>query len=68
MYEVQARLWLSKLLGGTDISFVSDEEIKEHMMKQESSEAIVRGFVNLVLERGGTDNVTVVMLRIKHAS
>ena len=47
---------------------VSDEEIKEHMMKDASSEAIVRGLVNLVLERGGTDNVTVVMLKIRGAA
>jgi len=46
---------------------VTDDEIKEHLMKDESSEAIVRGLVNLALERGGTDNVTVVMLQIADA-
>lgn len=43
---------------------VSDEEIKERLTRNETSEESVRGLINLVLERGGTDNVTVVVLRI----
>ena len=43
---------------------VTDEEIKERLMRDETSEESVRGLVGLALERGGTDNVTVVVLRI----
>jgi serine/threonine protein phosphatase PrpC len=44
---------------------VSDDEIKERLMREESSEATVRGLVQLALDRGGTDNVTVVVCRIR---
>jgi protein phosphatase len=47
---------------------VSDEEIKERLARDESSEATVRGLINLALERGGTDNVTVVACRIRPRS
>lgn len=43
---------------------VSDEEIKEWMERDASSEETVRGLINLALERGGTDNITVIALRI----
>ena len=43
---------------------VTDEEIKERLIRDESSEDTVRGLLNLALERGGTDNVTVVVMRI----
>lgn len=43
---------------------VSDEEIKEWMARDITSEQTVRGLIDLVLERGATDNVTVVMMRI----
>lgn len=43
---------------------VSDDEIKERMMIEESSEQSVRGLIDLVLARGGSDNVTVVVCRI----
>jgi protein phosphatase len=43
---------------------VTDEEIKEALARDETSETTVRTLINLVLERGGTDNVTVVVCRI----
>lgn len=43
---------------------VTDEEIKAHLMDDRRSEDTVRALVNLALERGGTDNVTAVCLRI----
>lgn len=44
---------------------VSDEEIRERLARDESSEAIVRGLVDLALERGGTDNITAVVGKIR---
>jgi serine/threonine protein phosphatase PrpC len=43
---------------------VSDDEIKEHLLRDEPSESTVRGLIDLTLERGGSDNVTVIVLRI----
>lgn len=43
---------------------VSDDEIKERLSRDETSEQTVRALVNLALERGGTDNVTVVVCRV----
>jgi serine/threonine protein phosphatase PrpC len=43
---------------------VSDEEIKDWMARDITSEQTVRGLIDLVLERGATDNVTVVVMRI----
>jgi len=43
---------------------VTDEEIKAHLMNDWSSEDTVRALIKLTLERGGTDNVTVVCMRI----
>ena len=40
---------------------VSDAELKDWMGKEVSSEIIGRGLIDLVLERGATDNVTLIM-------
>ncbi len=40
---------------------VSDDEIASWMAKDASSEAIGRGLIDLVLERGATDNVTLIL-------
>lgn len=40
---------------------VSDDEIRDRLARDESSEDNVRGLIDLALERGGTDNVTAVV-------
>lgn len=40
---------------------VSDDEIREHLLKPLPSEAICQSLIDLTLSRGGEDNVTVVM-------
>ena len=44
---------------------VSDDEIRQHMVEIESAEQICRKLVDLTLERGASDNVTVVVGRLK---
>ena len=40
---------------------VTDDEIREHMLKPQMSEAVCQSLIDLALTRGGEDNVTVVM-------
>lgn len=44
---------------------VSDDEIKDYLSRSMSSEEMCRALLNLALERGGTDNVTVLSGRVR---
>lgn len=44
---------------------VTDEEIAEHLARDISSEETCRGLIDLALARGGNDNVTVVVSRVR---
>ena len=45
---------------------VADDEIKEHLAACTSAETCCRSLLNLALERGGKDNVTVVVARVRN--
>ena len=42
---------------------VKDEEIERYLKEMKSSEQVCNDLLNLALERGGTDNVTILVLR-----
>ncbi|NUQ12010.1 MAG: serine/threonine-protein phosphatase [Gemmatimonadaceae bacterium] len=44
---------------------VSDDEIRDRMARDETSEESVRALIDLALSRGGSDNVTAVMGKIR---
>ncbi len=44
---------------------VSDEEIATHLGLMESSEQVCRALTELALDRGGTDNITIVVGRAR---
>jgi protein phosphatase len=44
---------------------VTDDEIRARLARDESAEENVRTLVDLALERGGTDNVTAVVGKIR---
>jgi protein phosphatase len=47
---------------------VSDAEIGQHLGAMESAEQVCRALLALALERGGTDNVTLVVGRARRAA
>jgi serine/threonine protein phosphatase PrpC len=44
---------------------VTDEEIREHLVRGDHAETVCHALVDLAVARGGTDNVTVVMGRVR---
>jgi protein phosphatase len=46
---------------------VSDDEIREHLLRPQPSEAVCQSLIDLALTRGGEDNVTVVMGKARDA-
>jgi protein phosphatase len=44
---------------------VSEDEIREHLSSNASSESICRSLLDLVLARGGSDNVTIVVGKVR---
>jgi len=46
---------------------VSDDEIREHLLRPQPSETVCQSLIDLALTRGGEDNVTVVMGKARDA-
>ncbi|MEO8199892.1 MAG: protein phosphatase 2C domain-containing protein [Gemmatimonadota bacterium] len=46
---------------------VSDDEIAEHLRTMQSSESVSRALLDLALDRGGTDNITILIGRANRA-
>jgi len=44
---------------------VTEDEIRERLSRDETAEENVRALVNLALDRGGTDNVTAVVGKVR---
>jgi protein phosphatase len=44
---------------------VSDREIEQHVLGIQTSEQLCRALLELALERGGTDNITIVVGRVR---
>jgi PPM family protein phosphatase len=47
---------------------VSDREIEQHILAMQSSEQLCHALLDLALERGGSDNITLVVGRARNAS
>jgi protein phosphatase len=47
---------------------VSDDEIREHLLRGLASETTCRALLDVVLERGASDNVTIAMLRMRQST
>jgi protein phosphatase len=62
--------WNDVMLLCTDglTKHVSDEEIAEHLRQLKSAEEICRNLVDLTLQRGASDNVTVIAGRLRERS
>ena len=46
---------------------VSDDEIRDYLSREMSSEEMCRALLELALSRGGTDNITIVSGRVRRA-